>query len=76
MLDVLRTIGPVQEIELTGQYDYLHFEQARAAGAMAFDVNDAAVLHRLVAESRGPVYLVGTQSFIRLVHRAQLLERA
>jgi len=76
MLATLATIGPVSEIELTGQYDYLHFTAARQAGARRLDVNDAAGLRDLIRSSERPVYLVGTQSFIRLVRRAQLLEDA
>lgn len=76
MLAALATLGPVREIELTGQYDYLHFTAARQAGARRLDVNDAAGLRELIRGSDRPVYLVGTQSFIRLVHRAQILEDA
>ncbi len=76
LLDMLNTLGPVREIELTGQHDYLHFTAARRAGAIRLDVNDAAGLRDLIRQASGLVYLVGTQSFIRLVHRAQILEDA
>lgn len=76
LLAVLASIGPVSEIELAGQYDYLHFTAARAAGARRLDVNDAAGLRELIRKSDRPVYLAGAQSFIRLIHRAQLLEDA
>jgi hypothetical protein len=76
LLAMLESLGPVREIALTGQYDYLHFTAARQAGALCLDVNDASGLRDLIRRSDGPVYLVGTQSFIRLLHRAQLLEDA
>jgi len=76
LLATLNALGPVREIELTGQYDYLHFTAARQAGALSLDVNDAAGLRDLIRRSDRPLYLVGTQSFIRLVHRARLLEDA
>lgn len=74
MLSRLAELGEVTEICLTGSFDYLHFEQARTGGAIALDVNDAEGLRQLVRRQNGVVYLVGTQSFIRLVRRAALIE--
>ncbi len=74
MLDALVRLGPVREIALTGAEDYLQFGEAHAAAAIALDKDDAAGLRRLIRETRTFAYLVGTQSFIRLVHRAIALE--
>ncbi|MDP3737555.1 MAG: hypothetical protein Q8R02_09205 [Hyphomonadaceae bacterium] len=75
MLAALSRIGRVREIALTGAEDYLHFIEANAASAIALDKDDAPGLRDLIHE-HGSVYLVGTQSFIRLVHLALLQEAA
>ena len=75
MLAALGRIGPVREIALSGAEGYLHFKEAKAAGAIVLDKEDATGLRRLMHESAS-VYLVGTQSYIRLVHLALLQEAA
>ena len=75
MLAALANVGSVREIALSGAEGYLHFNEAEAAGAIVLGKEDAAGLRRLIHESAS-VYLVGTQSYIRLVHLALLQEAA
>ena len=75
MLAALSRIGPVREVALTGAEGYLRFEQANAAGAFALGTDGASGLRGLIHEQTS-VYLVGTQSFIRLVHLALVREAA
>jgi hypothetical protein len=75
MLASLSRIGHVREIALTGVEGYLHFTEADASGAITLDKNDAPGFRDVIHE-HGSVYLVGTQSFIRLVHLALLQEAA
>ncbi len=75
MTAALSRLGRVKEIELTGAENYLHFSEAHGR-ALPLSIDDASGLRDLIRETEGLVYLVGTQSFIRLVHRAIALDTA